>query len=127
MIYGPGYIIDQIGDISFKLSAQSFYQINPEQMFKLYNKAIEMANISPTDVILDTYSGIGTLSLLLSKRAKKVYAIEVNQDAHKDALDNKSFNKMTNIEFILGDVGEKMKEIKQEIDILFMDPNKRRG
>ena len=124
VIYGPGYIIDQIGDISFKLSAQSFYQINPEQMFKLYNKAIEMANISPTDVILDTYSGIGTLSLLLSKKAKKVYAIEVNQDAHKDALDNKIFNKMTNIEFILGDVGEKMKEIKQEIDILFMDPTR---
>ena len=124
VIYGPGYIIDQIADISFKLSAQSFYQVNPEQMFKLYNKAIEMANISPTDVVLDTYSGIGTLSLLLSKTAKKVYAIEVNQDAHRDAIDNKNFNKIQNIEFILGDVGEKMKDIKQQIDILFMDPTR---
>ena len=93
-------------------------------MFKLYQKAIDMANISEKDTVLDAYSGIGTLSLLLSKKTKKVYAIEVNQDAHKDAIDNKNYNKIQNVEFILGDVGKKMNLLQVPIDMLFMDPTR---
>ncbi len=124
VIYGPGYIIDKIDDLSFKLSPQSFYQINPMQMFKLYQKAIEVSNVSEKDIVLDAYSGIGTLSLLLSKKAKKVYAIEVNEDAYKDAVQNKVYNKIQNIEFVLGDVSTKMNALNTKIDVLFMDPTR---
>ena len=123
-IYGPGYILDQIEDLSFKLSPRSFYQVNPVQMQKLYQKAIDIVDIKKTDIVLDTYSGIGTLSLLIAKKAKQVYAIEVNKDAHQDALDNKKHNQMTNIDFIYGDVGEHMLKINSHIDVLFMDPTR---
>ena len=124
VIYGSGYILDQIDDLSFKLSPRSFYQVNPKQMYKLYHEAISIADIKKTDVCLDTYSGIGTLSLLIAKKAKQVFAIEVNKDAHQDALDNKKYNQMNNIEFINGDVSEHMFKIQANIDILFMDPTR---
>ena len=123
-IYGSGYILDQIGDLSFKLSPRSFYQVNPMQMQKLYQKAIGIAEIKKTDIVLDTYSGIGTLSLLIAQKAKQVYAIEVNKDAHQDALDNKKYNQMSNVDFIYGDVSEHMFKITADIDILFMDPTR---
>ncbi|PKK93602.1 MAG: 23S rRNA (uracil(1939)-C(5))-methyltransferase RlmD, partial [Tenericutes bacterium HGW-Tenericutes-6] len=84
-IYGSGYILDQIEGISFRLSARSFYQVNPMQMMKLYHKAIEAANIKPHEIVLDTYSGIGTLALLMAKYAKKVIGVEVNKFAYLDA------------------------------------------
>jgi 23S rRNA (uracil1939-C5)-methyltransferase len=124
VIYGPGYIIDKIDDLSFKLSAKSFYQVNPIQMFKLYHEAIKLADLSPNDIVLDAYSGIGTLSLLISKKAKKVIAIEVNEDAHKDAISNKNYNDIHNIDFINGDVIHHMQQIKETIDVLFMDPTR---
>jgi 23S rRNA (uracil1939-C5)-methyltransferase len=123
-IYGSGYIIDQIDDLSFKLSPRSFYQVNPMQMQKLYQKAIDVADIKKTDIVIDTYSGIGTLSLLIAKKAKQVYAIEVNKDAHQDALDNKKYNQIQNIDFIHGDVSENMFKITSSIDVLFMDPTR---
>jgi len=123
-IYGSGYIIDQIDDLSFKLSPRSFYQVNPMQMQKLYQKAIDVADIKKTDIVIDTYSGIGTLSLLIAKKAKQVYAIEVNKDAHQDALDNKKYNQIQNIDFIHGDVSENMFKITSIIDVLFMDPTR---
>ena len=124
VIYGSGYILDQIDDLSFKLSPRSFYQVNPMQMHKLYHEAITIADIKKTDICLDTYSGIGTLSLLIAKKAKHVYAIEVNKDAHQDALDNKKYNQTNNIEFINGDVSEHMFKITSSIDVLFMDPTR---
>jgi 23S rRNA (uracil1939-C5)-methyltransferase len=124
VVYGPGYLIDKIDDLSFRLSAKSFYQINPEQMFKLYKKAIEMADLSDKDIVLDTYSGIGTLSLLLSKVAKKVIAIEVNRDAHIDAVNNKRYNQISNIDFICDDVSHTIKTLEANIDVLFMDPTR---
>jgi 23S rRNA (uracil1939-C5)-methyltransferase len=123
-IYGSGYIIDQIDDLSFKLSPRSFYQVNPMQMQKLYQKAIDVADIKKTDIVIDTYSGIGTLSLLIAKKAKQVYAIEVNKDAHQDALDNEKYNQIQNIDFIHGDVSENMFKITSSIDVLFMDPTR---
>ncbi len=124
VIYGPGYLIDKIDDLSFKLSAKSFYQVNPEQMFKLYSKAIEMSKINKDEVVLDAYSGIGTLSLLLSKKAKQVIAVEVNKDAHYDALNNKKYNQITNIDFVCEDVSHYVKTLDKHIDVLFMDPTR---
>lgn len=124
VVYGPGYLIDKIDDLSFRLSAKSFYQINPEQMFKLYKKAIEMAKLSDSDIVLDTYSGIGTLSLLLSKVAKKVIAVEVNNDAHIDAVNNKRYNQISNIDFVCDDVSNYIKTLDTHIDVLFMDPTR---
>lgn len=124
VVYGPGYLIDKIDDLSFRLSAKSFYQINPEQMFKLYKKAIEMAELTDKDVVLDAYSGIGTLSLLLSKVVKKVIAIEVNHDAHIDAVNNKRYNQIANVDFICEDVSNTIKTLDKHIDVLFMDPTR---
>lgn len=124
IVYGPGYLIDKISDFSFRLSAQSFYQINPEQMFKLYNKAIEMGKLKDSDVVLDTYSGIGSLSLLLSKKVKKVIAVEVNKDAHIDAVNNKKYNQVSNIDFVCDDVSQHIKTLDTHIDVLYMDPTR---
>jgi 23S rRNA (uracil1939-C5)-methyltransferase len=124
VVYGPGYLIDKIDDLSFRLSAKSFYQINPEQMFKLYKKAIDIADLSDNDTVLDTYSGIGTLSLLLSKVVKKVIAVEVNKDAHIDAINNKKYNQISNIDFVCDDVSNYIKTLDEHIDVLFMDPTR---
>lgn len=124
IIYGPGYIIDNIADLSFRLSARSFYQVNPEQMLKLYSRAIEMADLKNEDIVLDAYSGIGTLSLLIAKHVKQVIAIEVNKDAHLDALNNKKYNQVDNVDFINEDVNLYLENMESEIDVLFMDPTR---
>lgn len=123
-IYGSGYILDQIEGISFRLSARSFYQVNPMQMISLYKKAIEAANIKAHETVLDTYSGIGTLSLLMAKKAKHVIGVEVNQSAHQDALQNKKFNQIQNIEFVNRDVQDFMMSFDRKVDLLMMDPTR---
>lgn len=122
ILYGKGYIIDSIGDINFKISANAFYQINPMQMFNLYEKVFEFANIEKTDIVIDAYSGIGTITLLASKYAKKVYGLEINPASHKDAIDNKRLNQITNAEFILGDVEQTVENFTDKVDTLIMDP-----
>jgi len=124
IIYGSGYIVDIIDGLHFRLSSQSFYQVNPVQMIKLYQKAIELSEVNSNDIVLDTYSGIGTISLMLAKKAKMVYAIETNKKSHLDALHNKKINKIENIQMINDDVSNFMTHFDQEIDILFMDPTR---
>ena len=122
IIAGLGYIEDEIFNVRFRLSSQSFYQANPIQMMKLYAYALDQAVISPDDCVLDAYSGIGTLSLLASKKAKKVYAIESNKKAHQDGLFNKKLNQMDHVEFILGDVSKIIHEFHVRPDVVIMDP-----
>ncbi len=124
ILYGKGFIEDEIDGIKFRLSPRSFYQVNPRQMEKLYQKAIELADIKKHEVILDTYSGVGTISLLMSKKAKHVYAIEINKDAHHDAVFNKNNNNIKNVTMILDDVEKRMLELDQQIDCLIMDPTR---
>jgi len=124
VVYGSGYILDAIDDIRFRLSAKSFYQVNPMQMKMLYHLALEQAQIKSTDTVLDAYSGIGTISLLAAKQAKEVIAIESNSVAHLDAVFNRKLNQMTHVTFINEDVQNAILNLDKDIDVLIMDPTR---
>jgi 23S rRNA (uracil1939-C5)-methyltransferase len=124
ILYGPGYIEDEMDGIKFKLSSKSFYQVNPVQMIELYHKALELAQIKTTDIVMDTYSGVGTISLLAAKKAKHVIAIEANPNAHRDAVTNKKMNQISNITFIQSPVEDYIKNYQEKIDCLIMDPTR---
>lgn len=102
-IYGDGYIEDKLGEYTFKISPHSFYQVNPIQAEKLYSIGVEAANINKEDVVFDLYCGIGTISLFMAKYAKKVYGVEIVEQAIKDAKENAKINNIKNTEFIAGD------------------------
>ena len=125
-IYGNGYIEDKLGDFRFKISPLSFYQVNPIQAEKLYNIAVESANITSEDIVFDLYCGIGTISLFMAKHAKKVYGIEIIEQAVKDAIENAKMNNIKNTEFIVGDVEkvlDNLIEIRKIIpDVVMVDP-----
>lgn len=122
ILYGKGFIKERIDDLIFNLSSNSFYQINPLIMNKLYNEAINLANITKNDIVMDTYSGIGTISLKLSKYSKEVIAVEINKNAYIDSLNNKKNNNINNVKFFNDDVSKFMRTFKSKIDILFLDP-----
>lgn len=107
-IYGEDYIYDKIGDLEFGISAQSFYQVNPTQTKVLYDKALEYANVSKDDIVIDAYCGIGTISLFLAQQAKKVYGVEIVPQAIDDAKANAKRNNMDNVEFIVGEAEKVM-------------------
>lgn len=102
-LWGDAYIQDSIGDIRFKISAKSFYQVNPAMTNVLYDKALEYAQVDKSDVVIDAYCGIGTISLFLAQKAKKVYGVEVVSDAVNDAKENAKLNGMDNAEFYVGE------------------------
>lgn len=102
-LYGDGYIKDSLGDYIFKISPFSFYQVNPIQAEKLYKLGVEMAKITKNDVVFDLYCGIGTISLFMAKYAKKVYGVEIVNQAIEDAKENAKLNCINNVEFIAGD------------------------
>lgn len=125
VLYGPGYIKDQLCGCSFRISPKSFYQVNPKQTELLYNTAISFANLTGKETIIDAYCGIGTIGLAAAKKAKKVIGIELNPDAVKDARINAKENHYKNAEYILGDAGKVMVEMaenSQQVDVVFMDP-----
>ncbi|QKY71487.1 23S rRNA (uracil(1939)-C(5))-methyltransferase RlmD [Lentibacillus sp. CBA3610] len=107
-IWGEDYIYDKIGDIKFAISAKSFYQVNPPQTKKLYDKALEYARIGSNDTVVDAYCGIGTISLFLAQEAKKVYGVEVVPEAVDDARKNARLNGFTNAEFYVGEAEKVM-------------------
>ena len=120
-LYGPGYIEDYIGDVKFRISPLSFFQVNPVQTEKLYNKALSF--VSDSDTIVDLYSGTGTITMLLAKKARKVIGIEVVKEAVEDAKNNMLLNHIDNIEFICDKVENKIDTLKEtNIDTLIMDP-----
>ena len=102
-IYGNGYIEDKLGEYTFKISPLSFYQVNPVQAERLYNIGVEAAKIAKNDIVFDLYCGIGTISLFMAKYAKKVYGVEIVEQAIKDAKENAKINNVDNTEFIAGD------------------------
>ena len=101
-LYGPGYIEDYIGDVKFRISPLSFFQVNPVQTEKLYNKALEYADLSGNEIVWDLYCGIGSISLFLAKKAKKVLGVEIVPEAIEDARLNAKINKIDNSEFFVG-------------------------
>lgn len=125
-LYGEGYITDILGEYTFKISPLSFYQVNPVQAEKLYNIGVDGANITKNDVVFDLYCGIGTISLFMAKYAKKVYGIEIVEEAIEAAKENAKVNEVENTEFIAGDVEEILDDLinKKSIvpDIVMVDP-----
>ncbi len=105
-LWGQEYITDKIGDLSFNISANSFYQVNPAQMYRLYSKALEYASLTGKETVLDLYCGIGTISLFLAKNAGLVYGIEVVPQAVENAKTNASINNIDNAKFYLGKAEE---------------------
>ncbi|MEN2768141.1 23S rRNA (uracil(1939)-C(5))-methyltransferase RlmD [Ornithinibacillus xuwenensis] len=125
VLWGEEYIYDSIGDIRFAISAKSFYQVNPTQTKRLYEKALEYAAIDEHDTVIDAYCGIGTISLFLAKKAKKVYGVEIVPEAIEDAKENAKLNGMTNVEFEVGTAEEVMPKWKKEglrPDVIVVDP-----
>ena len=125
-LYGDGYITDVLGDYTFKISPLSFYQVNPVQAEALYNIGVEAAGITQNDVVFDLYCGIGTITIFMSKFAKKVYGIEIVEEAIKMANENAELNNVKNTEFIAGDVQVILDDLinKKNVipDIIMIDP-----
>ena len=124
-LYGKGYIEDVLCGKRFRISPSSFYQINSVQTEKLYNLAIEQAGINKSDVVIDAYSGIGTIGIIASENAGTVHCVELNKAAVRDAIINAKLNHAENIEFVCKDAGDYMVSLAQKhfkADVLIMDP-----
>ena len=125
VLYGKGFIRDNLCGCSFRISPQSFYQVNPVQTEILYKTAIEYAGLGRKETVIDAYCGIGTIGLVAAGKAKNVIGVELNSDAVHDAKINARENKITNTRFYQGDAGEFMEKMAEEgerADVVFMDP-----
>lgn len=126
IIYGDGYINDVLGDYVFKISPLSFYQVNPIQAEKLYNLGVNAAKITKNDIVFDLYCGIGTISLFMAKYAKKIYGVEIVEEAIKDAKENAEINYIENVEFLVGDteiILDDLINVKNIFpDVIMVDP-----
>lgn len=125
VIFGEEKIVDYIGDLKFNISAESFFQVNPVQTEVLYRKALEYADLKGHETVFDIYCGIGTISLFLAKKAKKVYGIESVNKAIEDARENAKINEIDNVEFHCGNAEEIFPKLYQkgiEADVVVVDP-----
>ncbi|MFI3237146.1 MAG: 23S rRNA (uracil(1939)-C(5))-methyltransferase RlmD [Lachnospiraceae bacterium] len=125
VIYGKGYIEDVLCGKRFRISPKSFYQVNPIQTEKLYAKAMEYANLTGKEVVVDAYCGTGTIGMIAAEHAKEVIGVELNGDAVKDARVNAKANEVKNISFYQKDAGDflvQMAEQKAKVDVVLMDP-----
>ena len=125
-LYGPGYITDYIGNVQYRISPLSFYQVNPVQTERLYGTALEYAGLTGEETVWDLYCGIGTISLFLAQKAKKVYGVEIVPQAIEDARANAKLNGMENVEFFVGKAEEVLPEQYEKhhvyADVIVVDP-----
>lgn len=124
-VYGKGFIEDRLCGCTFRISPNSFYQVNPAQTETLYEKAIACAKLTGKEKVVDAYCGTGTIGIIASKYAKEVLGVELNKDAIKDAIINAKRNEIKNIRFINDDAGKYMvslAEKKEQVDVVIMDP-----
>ena len=124
-LYGPGYIEDTMCGLSFRLSPRSFYQVNHHQAQRLYEAAIDLADIQKTDLVLDLYCGVGTITLAMAKAAGKVIGVEVVEQAVRDAGENAKRNGIENAEFFCGDAGQAALQLEKDgviPDVVVVDP-----
>ncbi|MEG2972123.1 MAG: 23S rRNA (uracil(1939)-C(5))-methyltransferase RlmD [Clostridium sp.] len=124
-IWGKDTIEDYVGDIKFSISPLSFFQVNPVQTKTLYNKALEFADLKGDEIVFDAYCGAGTISLFLAKKAKKVYGVEIIEEAIENAKENAKINSIENVEFFAGEAENIIpKMIKEGIvpDVVVVDP-----
>ncbi len=125
LLFGKDYVEDVLCGLRFKISSHSFYQVNTYQTEVLYNKAVQLAQISKDDEVLDLYCGVGTIGMIASLKAKKVTGVEIVPEAIEDAKLNAKTNNITNIDFICGDasvVALDLKKQNKKFDVLFVDP-----
>jgi len=127
ILWGKPYIEDYIGDVKFQISPLSFFQVNSKQTEKLYNKALEYADLSGTETVWDLYCGIGSISLFLAQKAKKVYGVEIVPEAIEDARKNAKINNISNAEFFVGKAEEVLPAYYEEhkgeyADVIVVDP-----
>lgn len=125
VLYGKGYIEDSILGLTFRISPAAFYQVNPVQTEVLYSKVRELAGLTGKELVLDAYSGTGTIGMLLADKASKVISVELNRSAVDDALANAEINGIKNVEIHCADAGEYMKRLAEKrhrIDVLITDP-----
>ena len=125
-LHGPGYITDYIGNVCYRISPLSFYQVNPVQTQKLYGTALEYAGLTGEETVWDLYCGIGTISLFLAQKAKKVYGVEIIPQAIDDARANAKLNHFENVEFFVGKAEEVLPEQYEKnqvyADTIVVDP-----
>ena len=125
VIFGKGYIEDVLLGHRFQIGSKTFYQVNPKQTEVLYQKAIELLNLSKNDVVLDAYAGVGTIGISLAKQAKEVLCVEINPDSVKNAKKNAHINQINNIDFVCEDASKYityMVNQKVKLDAIVVDP-----
>ncbi len=125
LLWGEEVIVDAIGDVQFAISARSFYQVNPVQTHVLYEKALAYAGLSGEETVIDAYCGIGTITLFLARLAKRVYGVEVVEEAIVDARRNAALNGIENVEFEVGEAEHVMpawRERGVNADVVVVDP-----
>ena len=125
-LYGEGYLEDKIGELMFRISPLSFFQVNPRQTEKLYGAALEFAGLNGNEIVWDLYCGIGTISLFLAQKAKKVYGVEIVSAAIENARENAKRNRLENTEFFVGKAEEVLPEWYEahgeKADVIVVDP-----
>lgn len=125
VLWGAPYIVDDLDGLKFRISASSFYQVNPEQTVVLYREAVAAAGLSGSETVLDAYCGVGTLALFMARAAREVYGIEVAAGAVSDARTNAELNGITNARFIAGRVEAVLPELVADglsFDVAVLDP-----
>lgn len=125
LLYGDSKLFDEIDGIHFGISSKSFYQVNPVQTKQLYGKALEFAQLSGNEEVLDLYCGVGTISLFLAQHAKHVTGIEIVADAIENAKENALLNQIYNVDFVCSDAASyasKLAETGKKLDVVVVDP-----
>lgn len=125
VIVGPGFIKDKLGAFTFNISPQSFFQVNTKQAEVLYNTALDFAQLTGKENVIDVYCGTGTITLFLAQKAKKALGIEIVPEAIKDAKENARNNKVTNADFICDDAAKALPKLVEEgvrPDVIVLDP-----
>jgi 23S rRNA (uracil1939-C5)-methyltransferase len=126
IVYGEAYISDYIGDLRFNISPLSFFQVNPRQTERLYQTALDFAGLKGSETVIDAYCGIGTISLFLARRAKKVYGVEIVPEAIAAAKENAALNNIENAEFFVGKSEEVVPWLYEDKgiapDVMVVDP-----
>lgn len=125
-VWNQTYITDFIGTIKYQISPLSFYQVNPVQTKKLYEEALDYANLTGNETVWDLYCGIGTISLFLAQKAKQVYGVEIIPEAIEDARKNADINGIKNAQFFVGKAEEVLPQMYEEknicADVIVVDP-----
>lgn len=122
ILKGNNYIIENLKELKYIVSPQSFFQVNTKQTIKLYDKIKELADLNKNDNVLDLYCGTGSIGIYLSKYCNKILGVEINEQAINDANKNKELNNLTNIKFIVGDAKDVIKKTNFKPNVIIVDP-----